>query len=127
MSFIINTVATAVIFGIVAYFYPEIDYGGEITNLIVIAIIAGIVNGLIKPVVKLLALPLTMATLGLFGIVINGAMLLLVAWISDLFGITFSVGGFPPDFGLSAIIAALVAAIAMTIVGAVVHLVVPER
>lgn len=127
MSFIINTVATAVIFGIVAYFYPEIDYGGEITNLLVIAVIAGVVNGLIKPVIKLLALPLTMATLGLFGIVINGAMLLIVAWVTDLFGITFSVGGFPPDFGLNAIITAIIAAVAMTIVGFVVHLVIPER
>jgi len=127
MNFIISTIATAVTFAIVAYLLPQIDYGENIVNLLVIAVIAGVVNGLIKPIVKLFSLPLTMATLGLFGIVINGAMLLLVAWISDLFGITFSVGGFPPDFGLEAIVAAIIGAIAMTIVGAVVNLVVPDR
>ena len=41
-------------------------------------------------------------TLGLFGIVINAGLLLLIAWLSDLVGITFTVGGFPPDFSLSA-------------------------
>lgn len=127
MSFIISTIATAVTFGIVAYLLPQIDYGDDLVNLLVIAVIAGVVNGLIKPIVKLFSLPLTVMTLGLFGIVINAAMLLLVAWISDVFGITFSVGGFPPDFGLSAITAAIIGAIALTIVGAIVNLVVPDR
>ena len=86
----------------------------------------GLVNGLIKPIVKLFSLPLTMMTLGLFGIVINAALLLLIAWIADLVGITFTVGGFPPDFGLAAIGAALVGAIAMSIVGAIVGLVVHD-
>lgn len=127
MSFIISTIATAVTFGIVAYLLPQIDYGDNLAGLLVVAIIAGVVNGLIKPIVKLFSLPLTVMTLGLFGIVINAGMLLLIAWISDLFGITFSVGGFPPDFSLDTIIAALIGAIALTIVGAIVNLVVPDK
>jgi putative membrane protein len=127
VSFIINTIATAITLAIVAFFYDAIDYGDEIFTLIVVAIIFGVVNGLIKPIVKLFSLPLTMMTLGLFGFVINAAMLLLVAWIADLVGLTFTVGGFPPDFGLDAIVAAIVGAIAISIVGTIVHLVVPER
>ena len=127
MSFIISTIATAVTFGIVAYLLPQIDYGDNLVGLLVVAIIAGVVNGLIKPSVKLFSLPLTVMTLGLFGIVINAGMLLLIAWISDLFGITFSVGGFPPDFSLDTIVAALIGAIALTVVGAIVNLVVPDK
>lgn len=127
MSFIINMVATAVTFGVVAYVLPQVDFGGDIINLLVVAVIAGVVNGLIKPIIKLFSLPLTVMTLGLFGIVINAGMLLLVAWVSDLFGITFTVGGFPPDFGIDAIVGAIIGAIAITIVGAVVHLVVPDK
>lgn len=126
MGFIISTIATAITFAVVAYVLPAIDFGGDIVNLLVLAVIAGLVNGLIKPIVKLFSLPLTMMTLGLFGIVINAALLLLIAWIADLVGITFTVGGFPPDFGLAAIGAALVGAIAMSIVGAIVGLVVHD-
>lgn len=126
MGFIISTIATAITFAVVAYVLPAIDFGGDLVNLLVLAVIAGLVNGLIKPIVKLFSLPLTMMTLGLFGIVINAALLLLIAWIADLVGITFTVGGFPPDFGLAAIGAALVGAIAMSIVGAIVGLVVHD-
>jgi putative membrane protein len=126
VSFVISTIATAITFAIVAFVLPQIDFGGDVVNLIVLAVIAGLVNGLIKPIVKLFSLPLTMMTLGLFGVVINAGLLLLIAWLSDLVGITFTVGGFPPDFGLSAIVAALIGAIAMSIVGAVVGLVVHD-
>ena len=126
MGFIISTIATAITFAIVAYVLPQIDFGGDILNLIVLAVIAGLVNGLIKPIIKLFSLPLTVMTLGLFGIVINAGLLLLIAWLADFVGITFTVGGFPPDFGLSAITAAIIGAIAMSIVGAIVGLVVKD-
>ena len=126
MGFIISTIATAITFAIVAYVLPQIDFGGDIVNLLVLAVIAGLVNGLIKPIIKLFSLPLTVMTLGLFGIVINAGLLLLIAWLSDLVGITFTVGGFPPDFGLSAITGAIIGAIAMSIVGAIIGLVVKD-
>ena len=126
MGFIISTIATAITFAIVAYVLPQIDFNDDLVSLLVLAVIAGLVNGLIKPIVKLFSLPLTVMTLGLFGIVINAGLLLLIAWLSDLVGITFTVGGFPPDFGLSAITAAIIGAVAMSIVGAVVGLVVKD-
>jgi putative membrane protein len=125
-GFIIGTVATAITFWVVAYLLPQIDYGGDLVGLAILAVIAGIVNGLIKPIVKLFSLPLTVMTLGLFGLVINAGMLLLIAWVSDLVGLTFSVGGFPPDLSIDALVAALIGGIAITIVGSIVGLVVHD-
>ena len=98
-GFLIGTAATAITFAIVAYFLPQIDYGDNLPGLIILAVIAGVVNGFIKPIIKLFSLPLTLATLGLFGLVINAGLLLLIAWIASLVGVTFTVGGYPPDFG----------------------------
>ena len=126
MGFIIGTIATAITFAIVAYVLPQIDYGGDIVNLLILAVIAGLINGLIKPVVKIFSLPLTIMTLGTFGLVINAALLLLIAWVASIVNIDFTVGGFPPDFGLSTIVAAVIGAIAMSIVGAIVGLVVHD-
>jgi len=126
VGFIISTIATAITFAVVAFVLPQIDYGDSIPALLVLSVIAGLVNGLIKPIVKLFSLPLTVMTLGLFGLVINAGMLLLIAWLSGLVGITFTVGGFPPDFSLGAIVAAFIGGIAMSIVGAIVGLVVHD-
>jgi putative membrane protein len=126
-GFIIGTIATAITFAIVAYLLPQIDYGDQLPGLIVVALIAGVVNGFIKPIIKVFSLPLTMMTFGLFGLVINAGLLLLIAWLSDLLGITFTVGGFPPNFTFDTIVAALVGGIAISIVGAVVGLAVPDR
>ena len=53
-------------------------------------------NGLIAPVVKALSMPISMMTMGLFGIVVNAALLLLIAWIASIAKFDFTVGGFPP-------------------------------
>jgi putative membrane protein len=102
----------------------EVSFGADptITTVLGVAVIFGVVNALIKPIVKLLALPLTVMTLGLFGIVINGGLLLLVAWLAGLVGFEFSVGGFPPDFGIDAIIWAIVGAVVLGIVSAILNL-----
>ncbi len=125
-GFILGTIATGITFAIVAYLLPQIDFGDDLVGLVILSVIAGVVNGFIKPIIKLFALPLTLMTFGLFGVVINAGLLLLIAWLSDLFGITFTVGGFPPDFSVDTIIAAFIGAIAMSIVGAVVTRVVPD-
>lgn len=126
MGFIIRTIATAITFGIVAYLLPQISYGDDVVNLLVIAVIAGLVNGFIKPAIKMFSFPLTMMTFGLFGIVINAVLLLVIAFVADIVGIPFTVGGFPPDFGLATIVAAFIGAIALSIVGSIVNMVVPD-
>jgi putative membrane protein len=125
-GFIIGTVATAIALYILVEFIPGyVTYEGDIIGLLVIAAIFGVVNGLIGPIVRLLALPISFMTLGLVGFLINGGLLLLTALVADAFGFDFSVGGFPPDFTLDTIVAAVVGAVLLsiitTIVGLVVH------
>jgi putative membrane protein len=126
MGFLIRTAATAITFAVVAYLLPAIDYGDSIQTLIIVAVIAGLLNGFVKPIIKIFALPLTMATFGLFSVIINAAMLLLIAWVSDLFGVDFVVGGFPPEFGLGAITTALIGGILVSIVGSIVGMVIKD-
>ena len=127
-GFIIGTVVTAVAFYILVTLLPTMfAYDGEITGLIVISVIFGIVNGLIGPIVRLLALPIRLATLGLVGFLINGGLLLLTAWLSDLVGFTLHVGDFPPDLlTIDTLVAAVVGAIVLSLTSSVIRLVVKD-
>ena len=58
------------------------------------AVIFGVINAFIKPVVAILSCPLTVLTLGLFTLVVNALMLGLTAWISGWFDLRFRVDGF---------------------------------
>lgn len=69
------------------------------------AAIFGLVNTLIKPVVKALTCPLYVLTLGLFAFVVNALMLALTSWIAEQAGIAFRVSGFGPAFAGAVIIA----------------------
>lgn len=68
----------------------SVDYGGQVAVLLVASLILSIVNALIKPLLVLLSLPFIALTLGLFTILINGALVWLV---SALYG-PFEVGSF---------------------------------
>ena len=126
-GFILGTLATALAFAIMTYLLPNLDYQGEIfPGLIILALIAGVVNGLIKPIVKLLSLPVRLATLGLFSFVINAAMLLLIAWIGGQLDIGFTIAGFPPDFSLDAVVWALVGSVVLSVIGSVIGHFVPD-
>ena len=127
-GFIIGTVVTAVAFYILVTLLPDMfAYSGGIPTLVVISIIFGVVNGLIGPIVKLLALPIRLATLGLVGFLINGGLLLLTAWLSDLVGFTLHVGDFPPDLlTIDTLIAAIVGAVVLSITSSVIRLVVKD-
>jgi putative membrane protein len=96
ISWIINAVALAA----AAYLVPGIAIVGEPAwvAVAIMALIFGLVNALIRPLLKLLTCPLIILTLGLFTLVINGLMLWLSSWIGTQFGIGFDVMGFWPAF-----------------------------
>lgn len=121
-GFIATVVGTAIALWVTALVYDKISFGTnpEGTTVLIVAAIFGVVNGIIKPVIKLLSLPVNLMTFGLFGLVINGVLLLLLAWLTDKIGMTFTVGGFPPDFGIDAIIAAIAGGIVLSIVSTVI-------
>ncbi|WP_074712355.1 phage holin family protein [Arthrobacter alpinus] len=78
-----------------------------------IGLLFGIVNALVKPVVKLLSLPVTVLTLGLFTIVINAAMLWLTAWVTTFTPISLTID----DFFWTAILAALIISVVSMLAG----------
>lgn len=70
------------------------DTGQRVLVFLGVALVFGIVNAIVKPVVKLLSLPLYILTLGLFTLVVNAAMLLLVGWLSEQTDYGLRIDGF---------------------------------
>jgi putative membrane protein len=68
--------------------------GGEILTFIVVGALFGLVNATIKPVAKLLSLPLLILSLGLFALVLNALLFWLTAEVSGAVGAPFEVDGF---------------------------------
>lgn len=62
--------------------------------LLFVALILGIVNSFVSPIIKFLSIPFIVITLGLFLLVINALMLLFTEWLTGLFDIDFFVDGF---------------------------------
>ena len=81
----------------------EVDFG----SLLMVALIFGVVNAIIKPFVKVVTCPAFLVTLGLFTFVVNALMLLLTGWLAVLLNVDFQVEGFGPAF-LGAIVISFV-------------------
>lgn len=127
-GFIIGTVVTAVAFYILVLLLPTMfAYSGGVVGLIVIAVIFGVINGLIGPIVKTATLPISFMTMGLVGFLINAALLLATAAVSDAVGYPLIVGDFPPDLlTADTLIAAIIGAVALSLISTVIRLVVPD-
>ena len=92
--------------------------GKRVLTLLIVAAIFGVVNAIVKPVVKVLSFPLLILTLGLLTFVINAAMLLLTSWITGKLDVQFHVDGF-----WSALFGALI----ISLVGMILNAVLPEK
>jgi len=127
-GFVIGTVITAVAFYILVLLLPDMfSYSGGYLGLIVIAVIFGVINGLIGPIVKTATLPISFMTMGLVGFLVNAALLLVTAFVSDLAGFPLQVGDFPPDLATAdTLIAAIIGAVLLSIISTVIRLVVPD-
>lgn len=125
--FIVGTIVTAIAFYILVEYIPGfVEYDGDLVGLLAIAVIFGLVNGVIGPVIKILALPISFMTMGLVGFAINGGLLLLTAWLAKQMDLGLTVGGFPPDFTADTVVAAVVGAAILGVVSSVVGMVVPD-
>jgi putative membrane protein len=87
-------------------------------TLLGVAIIFGLVNAIVRPILRLLTLPLVVLTLGLFLLVLNALMLLLTEWIANQFDLAFHVDGF-----WSALLGALI----ITVVSFLINIVLPDK
>lgn len=96
-----------------------LSWGNDLKILLLAAVALGLINITIRPIVKLITLPLNVATLGLFTIVINALMLYLVTWIIPAFRV--SAFFFPGlDLGVLIIPATQVPLLAAFVVAAVI-------
>ncbi|GAB3123095.1 phage holin family protein [Glaciibacter psychrotolerans] len=97
IKLILNAVAlwftTLIVAGVHVHPYASNTTATVLTYLL-IALIFGVVNSVVGTVVKIVAFPLYILTLGLISFIINGLLLLLVAWISGLFGFGLEIDGF---------------------------------
>ena len=94
MKLILRWLITAAAVWAAAHFVPGIHYSGGFKTLLVVALIFGLVNAIIKPVLKLFTIPLFVLTLGLITFLVNALMLWLTGAISHGTGLHFSVEGF---------------------------------
>lgn len=77
---------------------PGISFVGDTGRFLIVALIFGLLNALVRPILLLLSLPLLILTLGLFTFVLNALILMLLGSLSGSFGLGFQVAGFFPAF-----------------------------
>lgn len=101
MRFLGHLVITALALWVTALILPGMHLGDDgaplltqILTVLGVALVLGLVDTIVRPVVKLLTLPVTCLTLGLFLLVINALMLLLAGWICGLLGLTLAFDSF---------------------------------
>lgn len=94
------------------------DTPGIVLAYLFIGLIFGVVNAIVRPLVKLLSLPVTILTLGLFTIIINAAMLYLTSWLSSYTPVHLIIDTFFWTAVLAAIIISIISMVAGWIPGA---------
>jgi putative membrane protein len=122
-NLIIRLLANAVALAVASWLVAGITLQGATTGrrvltLLIVAAIFGVVNAIVKPVVKVLSFPLLILTLGLLTFVINALMLWLTYWITGKLDVQFHVDGFW---------AALFGALIITVVGMIINIVLPDK
>ena len=95
LSLLARWVVNAAALLLVAYLYPGVAVASFMAAMIA-ALVLGLVNALVRPILVILTLPVTILTLGLFLFVINAFMLLITSWIAQGMGLGFRVDGFFP-------------------------------
>lgn len=123
VAFVVRVAVIAVSLWVATLIVPGIDDTAGATStrvgtLIGVALIFGLVNATLKPLIRFVGGCLYVLTLGLIGLVVNALLFLLVGYLAGSLGLPFTVGGFG---------AAFVGAIVVAVVGAVLHLVIPDR
>ena len=94
MPFLLRLLINAAALWAAIQLVDGIEHRGSWWSLLFVALVFGLLNASIKPLLKLLSLPIIILTLGLFLFVINALMLLMTGWVSGLFNLGFYVGGF---------------------------------
>jgi putative membrane protein len=123
MTILLRILVSAAALGVAAWVVPGIVVSGHSNaskagTLLVVAIIFGIINMLLKPIIKTIGCAFYVLTLGLVAVVVNGLLLWLASWVAGQLKLPFHITGF---------VAALAGALIVGVVSWVLHLVIPDR
>ncbi|MGC4808005.1 phage holin family protein [Micromonospora sp. DT233] len=123
MGFLIRLAITAVALWVTTLIVPGVEVNGRdgvdtAVTLVVVALIFGVVNAVLKPLIRGVGCVFYLLTLGLFALVVNALLFLLTDWIAGLFDLSFEVDGFWAAFW---------GAIVMAVVTWLISVVVPNR
>ena len=123
LAFVVRTVVVAASLWVATVLVSGIELGSGATStrvltLLAVALVFGVVNAIVKPVVALVGCPLYILTLGLFALVVNALMFMLTGWLSGVLNLPFAVDGFWSAFW---------GALVVGIVSFFLHLVIPDR
>jgi len=114
MNIVIGILVTAAALWVTTAVVPGIRVESSLTSFLIVAIIFGLVNVFVRPIIKLLSLPVTIITLGLFTFVINALMLMLTAAIASS---VMSIGGSGIAYFSTALTGSIVISVASTVIG----------
>lgn len=97
-SLLLHWVLNAAALWIAASIVPGLEFTGGLGRLLLVSAVFGVVNSTLRPLLTILTCPLIVVTLGLFTLVINALMLLVTGWLSESWGLGFTVTGFAAAF-----------------------------
>jgi len=109
MAILTNWILSAIAIVVISNYLPGVSVA-SFTTALVVALVLGIINAVIKPIIVILTLPINILTLGLFTFVINAMLILIVARLVP----GFTIAGFVP---------ALIAAIALWLISTIINFV----
>ncbi len=117
MGIILNLAVTAGALGIAVWIIDGLEFTGTWWQYLVVVVILGLANLIVKPILRLFSLPIIALTLGLFLIVVNALVLQLVVWLSGIWDLGLTSTGFFWTTFLGALV--------ISIAGWVLNLIVP--
>ena len=123
MSILIKIAVNAVALWVAAWLVPGITFGegkfgSKFATVVLVALVFGLINAVVKPIATFFSFPLIILTLGLFTLVVNAFMLQVTEWIADPLGLSFTID----EFWWDAIWGALI----ISIVSMVLNWVIPD-
>ena len=108
--FLIRLVVNAVAIWAAVELVPGLNYAGGTSSLLLVALVFGVINALVRPLLLLLTCPFIILTLGLFVLVVNTVMLSLTVWLSGIFDLGLTSTGFWATF-LGALVISIVSSL----------------
>ena len=108
MGLLLRILGSALALWVAALLIDGFDFTGSWWQLLIAAIILGAANMVVKPLLRLFSLPLILATLGLFLLVVNALVLSFVVWLSGVFDLGLTSEGFFWETFLASIVMSIV-------------------